>query len=592
MILFRMADQTPKPRPSSWIFRCQFQTRVVVLAAVLLAVVQAPGQSLQPDEAHSEILRGTVINAATKLPIPRALVCSGDNRFAAMTDGDGHFEFTLPKQSSDGSMAEGGIGSFAGLGRQLWSFRAARNGLFLMARKPGFLGDSDQGAEAVASSDNDVTISLTPESVIKGRVTIAGGDAALGMVVQLFSLEVTEGLPRWVPGPAAQVNSSGEFRFAELRPGTYKLVTREWMDNDPVAMLPGSQLYGFPPTYYPGVAEFAAAAAIHLGAGQTFEAELSPVRQPYYEVKIPVADRDANAGLNVFVQGQRGSIYELGYNSQKQSIEGLLPSGNYVVHASTSGPGSVSGTVSFRVAGEPVHGPVMALTPNSSVPLNVKEEFTDASWNGSGTWGEGKRAFALHGPRLYLQATVESADDFEQRGGGIRPPAGSNDDTLALESLPPGRYWLRLNTLRGYVASATMGSADLLRQPFVIGSGPGAPIDIELRDDGAEVDGTVTAIAEHNASSDSTPTRAWVYFVPAPESAGQFQQLGIAEDGKFMIPMMAPGDYLVLAFSSPQMRLPYRDAEAMKPYQTKGSVVHLTAGQKTTVQVPIISAAE
>jgi hypothetical protein len=59
-----------------------------------------------------------------------------------------------------------------------------------------------------------------------------------------------------------------------------------------------------------------------------------------------------------------------------------------------------------------------------------------------------------------------------------------------------------------------------------------------------------------------------------------------------MNPMMAPGDYLVLAFSSAQIRLPYRDAEAMKPYQTKGSVVHLTAGQKTTFQVPIISPAE
>lgn len=593
MVLVRIADQKRRRLASSCIFPRHFHMHVFVLVAALLAVVQGSGQNLEPEDAHSDIVRGIVINAATKLPIPRALVYSSDSRYAAMTDGDGGFEFTLPKQASDSGIVGSEIGSFVSVQhRQMISFRAVVNGLFFMARKPGFLDNPDQYNEPIASSKNDITISLMPESVIKGRITIAGGDVALGMVLQLFSREVSDGLPRWSPGPTAQVNSSGEFRFAELGPGTYKLVTSEWMDNDPVSRFPGSQPYGFPPIYYPGVAEFSAAATIQLSAGQTFEVELSPVRQPYYDVKIPVADSDANNGLNVFVQGQRGPVFELGYNLQGHRIEGLLPSGNYVIHASSFGPNSANGTVSFRVAGEPLHGPIMALTPNSSVTLNVKEEFTDKTQNVSGTWGDGRHEFALHGPRLYLQAHVESADDFQPRGGGIRPPTSPNDDTLVLDSLPPGKYWLRLSTSRGYVASATMGSTDLLRQPLVIGSGPGASIDIELRDDGAEIDGTVSSIAEHNASSDSRPTRACVYVVPLPESAGQFQQLGVAEDGKFANPMMAPGDYLVLAFSSPQMRLPYRDAEAMKPYQTKGSVVHLTAGQKTTVQVPIISAAE
>jgi len=52
---------------------------------------------------------------------------------------------------------------------------------------------------------------------------------------------------------------------------------------------------------------------------------------------------------------------------------------------------------------------------------------------------------------------------------------------------------------------------------------------------------------------------------------------------------MAPGDYRVLAFSSAQTHLPYRDPEAMKAYESKGPVVHLVAGQKVTVDVPIAS---
>jgi len=53
--------------------------------------------------------------------------------------------------------------------------------------------------------------------------------------------------------------------------------------------------------------------------------------------------------------------------------------------------------------------------------------------------------------------------------------------------------------------------------------------------------------------------------------------------------MMAPGDYRILAFANRQLHLPYRDAEAMKAYEARGPVVHLSAGQKVSVQVPLIT---
>jgi hypothetical protein len=47
-----------------------------------------------------------------------------------------------------------------------------------------------------------------------------------------------------------------------------------------------------------------------------------------------------------------------------------------------------------------------------------------------------------------------------------------------------------------------------------------------------------------------------------------------------------------MAFKTQQPHLPYRDAEAMRAYETKGQVVHLPAGQKTSVQLQIISSTE
>ena len=61
-----------------------------------------------------------------------------------------------------------------------------------------------------------------------------------------------------------------------------------------------------------------------------------------------------------------------------------------------------------------------------------------------------------------------------------------------IENLAPGRYRLRLYTTRGYVASATMGGIDLLHEPFVVAPGSTTPIEIKMRDDAAEMDGTVT----------------------------------------------------------------------------------------------------
>ena len=82
----------------------------------------------------------------------------------------------------------------------------------------------------------------------------------------------------------------GEFRFAELPAGAYKLFTNELLDRDPVTSNPRGQLFGYPPVYYPGASDFATAAVIRVSAGETFQASLSPARREYYPVKVGIAN--------------------------------------------------------------------------------------------------------------------------------------------------------------------------------------------------------------------------------------------------------------------------------------------------------------
>ncbi len=559
-----------------------------VLLFVLLATACASLAQTQPlQDDRPSTIRGTVVNSVTGAPISRALVFTPGNHIAMLTDGEGHFEFDLPKAPNENlSRPNGG---------QRYIFGPT----VLMARKPGFLDNLNGQPPVEANPDAEIVLPLLPEALIKGRIISSETDPAAGIQVQIFSRQVQDGMPKWMPAGSVRTNSNGEFRFAELQPGIYKLMTNELRDNDPAITGPGGQQYGFPPVYFPGVSDYSAASAVQLTAGQTVQADIPITHQPYFEVEIPVANPGPNANLNVIVsvQGHSGSGYALGYNAEKQRIEGLLPNGKYLVEATTA-QNSASGQLSLTVNGAPAEGPGLTLIPNSSIPVHVTEQFAATDSNSRMTWNSGGHSFQVHGPRQYLNINAESADDFGGRGASLRPPTGANDDSLVLENLPPGRYWLRASSSRGYVASATMGGVDLLRDPMVVDTGSSAPIEITMRDDTAELDGTVAGITPPaiTESSSSTFTRqspqAWVYCVPAPDSPGQFRQVGISPDGKFNATAMPPGVYRILAFANQQPNLPYRDAEAMRAYESKGQVVHLSGGQKASVQLQLIASIE
>lgn len=583
----RSADGPPVRRQPQWsparvtIDRLVFSL-IIFLAGLVVCARQGLAQNLQPDN-QANIVRGTVVNAVTHEPLGRALVYSPDNRYAMLSDGEGHFEFTLPKAAAD----NGGVTFATGNSGKL---------TFLMARKPGFLDDPPATRQVEVLPGAELTIALMPEALIKGRVTLPAADPARGVDVQLFGRQVQDGSPRWMQKNSARTNSNGEFRFAELEPGIYKVLTREWMDNDLEATAPGGQLYGFPPVYYPSATDFASASTIQLTAGQTFQGDFSLVRQPYYPVKISVTNTEHNGGMNVTVlpQGQRGPGYSLGYNRGRDVIEGQLPNGKYLVEAATFGPDfSTSGSVNLTVGGAPAEGPAMVLARNNSISVNVKEEFNTSDGHSSGSWSDGKHTYAIHSPRLDLQIGVVAADDFgPQRSGSIREPAGANDDSLVLENVAPGRYWLRLNASRGYVASATMGGTDLLREPLVVVPGASTPIEITMRDDSSELEGTLLGIPAPSADSGRLALQGFVYCIPQPDSPGQFLELSASSDGKFDVRSIAPGVYRVIAFSSQQRDIPFRDPEAMKAYETKGQIVHFAPGQKVTLQLQLVAGSD
>ena len=568
----------------------------IIPALVCVVLLPAAAQDRSADAPATGSVQGTVVNAVTGEGIGRALVYSPDNRYAALTDGQGHFHFTLPK-SQQSSLPEN-MNFSTGPGGMVITTRAP---FVLLARRPGFSEEPEPQFEP--SPGKDIVIRLLPEAIIQGRILLSDSDAAAGINVELFMKQVQEGRPRWTRSQSVRANSAGEFRFAELRPGAYKVMTRELLDTDPVDLAPKAQLYGFPPASFPGVNDFASGQTIQLTAGQIFQADIALKRQPYFQVRIPVSNFADSPGMNVVVLAQRhpGPGYALGYDPNAQRIVGTLPKGSYLIEATSYGQEPAGGTVNLTVTGNASDGPTLTMLPAGQIPVNVREEFT-SDWNGTTSVtapGAGRSFTFYQGPRSQLNLWLDPVDDFGNRGGGSpRPPRSAHDDQLVIEGAQPGQYWVRVQPFRGYVASATSGTTDLLHEPLTVSPGANTQINVTLRDDAAHLEGTVSGIPDDSSSlrenSSAGPSQgarkngAYIYCIPLPDRSGEYAEFWADSTGQFNSPELAPGTYRLLAFPRRQPSLPYRDAEAMRAYDSLGTVVQVSPGQTQQVQLQLI----
>src|SRR5713226_5336686 len=401
----------------------------VALSCFFLTVKQGFGQGPPPENTETESIRGTVVNGVTHEAIGRALVFSPDNRFATMTDSEGHFEFTFPASSASGAGSEPGQSNRPDT---------------LMARKPGFLDDHNRASNLNAAG-KELTISLTPEAMIVGRVALPSSDASDRIQVELYRRQVQDGRAHWVSAGLVTTRSNGEFRFADLSAGSYKLLTHELLDRDPLTFEPRGQLYGYPPVYYPAAPDFATASIVRLSPGETFQANVSPAKREYYPVKLGVTNAPAGlqVGIQIWPQGRAGPGYSLGYNTGDGLIEGSLPDGAYTVQVTTYGPNAMAGMSNITVRGSALSGPAVTLLPNSSIAVSVKEEFQHTETVPQGTLGfGGVRAVPENGRRPnYLQVTLLPDAEFGfAPGASLRPPTGPEDDSLVIENVQPGRY--------------------------------------------------------------------------------------------------------------------------------------------------------
>ena len=125
-------------------------------------------QSASSESDDSGSIRGVVINRVTREPIARAPVSSPDNRFAALANSEGRFEFTLEtigEKTGPASEEENADSNGRGAGyTHIRGLNGGANRPYRVgARKPGFLADRNrQGNNLQNDSSRDYGMRSSP----------------------------------------------------------------------------------------------------------------------------------------------------------------------------------------------------------------------------------------------------------------------------------------------------------------------------------------------------------------------------------------------------------------------------------------------
>lgn len=554
--------------------------RVWVLRFAMAAAVILCGE-VRALEENIITVRGRVLNAVTKEPVSRALVVLQGTNAAAFSDDLGQFELKIGEKNEAGNAVNGG------------TFFTRP----IEARKPGFLQQRRLPMVSYtlgANSDEQTpaTIYLQPEALIIGRVEVPGSEGSVRIQCQLYRRVMKGGRESWAPQGAFMIWADGEFRFSELEAGTYKLITHEQIDPDS-ATTPGAQLFAYPPLYYPNTTDFSLASPIVVKAGETVRVNLTVARREYYPVKIAVTNMPVGRALilMVYPMGHRSPGWSLGYNPGEGVIAGSLPDGNYTVEATAPGNDEMTGIVNFSVKGAPVEGPTLTLVPDATVSVTVREQFQSEQSNFATvqTMLENSRLNTRRISNVHVNLTaIDSLERFG-RNATSQLAEGSEGQELTIPNVGPGRYDVEVTSGIGYPVSVQCRGKDLTRQPLVVGlGGTVAPIDVVLRDDGAEVDGEL----EQGSDGTNVGQGRTIYLVPARETTGQPRSISTWL-GKFTLLQVPPGDYVLLAFADQPEDVPYGNEEAIQGLLNKGAkMIHLEARQKVNLKVPVIASDE
>lgn len=539
---------------------------IAILGLPLVWQLRMPCALAQQPASESIELRGKVLNSVTGEPIAGALVqIYGQEQRAQFTASDGTFVFNdLPP------------GSYSPV-----------------ARKQGFFNDQQLSIPMrppiQAAGSEPVILKLTPEAVIYGEVKNENGEPLEGVTVRAQQWQAQNGQRQLVTRGNATTDDEGNFRLADLSQGRYYLSFLStnrggWSTTYQLSSKKQDE-QGYGAQFYPGVRDVKSATAIEIRPGAQIHIVQALSPEHLFAVAGVVHGADSETPFNLMLMNTSGDFVQNSVSINQKTgqfqIRGV-PGGPYILRVTANRRPALRNTASGLLAPADEERPPLT----AALPLQVHDDLSGlVVVLGTGTSigvqlrDETSGSNEANGLHQILLKMIPQEFSGSQTAIMVPPSPGDRSrrastrfeglvpDTYTVEAIPRGPW---------YISSLRCGSEDLLRDDLTV-SGGGAlpPIEVTLRDDGAQL--TVRVL------NNSQPVEAGVLlFSPDYPRRSQFFGSG----SSISVGNLAPGRYYVIATSSAG-NLEFRNPLVMEPYLAHATEVTLGPRANVTASAEV-----
>ena len=531
-----------------------------------------PGQQSRPlprPDTRANVA-GTVVNALTGKPLEQAhvMLVGYSNRnapfYGAVSDTHGHF-------------------SIVGVPPSTYLVLVTRPGFILL---PGAKNNAlTNGALILKPGEQlqDLTLKMTPRSIIAGHVFDEYGDPVMNVSVSTVPLTPIS-VPQLYPQQST-TNDRGEFRIVAL-PGRYYVQAAPMFSVGGLTEIrtDGTVDSNYLETYYPGVTDIAGAAPVEVLPGHELsEVDLRLARSAVLSIGGRIVDIPDDVHLvsvkleygpdaRHLSSGSESSFFSNGKPDGKFRFPRLNP-GFYRVFAvcNSDKKEMQSPILELNLSDSSYENIQLSLAPGSDVTGAVE---TPASSPATGARRE-RRTVTLR--------VVNSRSSYGARSGEI-----ATDGTFKIADVFPRRYRVSLEPLpeNGFIKALQLNGATVQGRVLDFSDGAeGAHLKIILSENGGRISGHLK-----NEKGANVTALAFVAMARDPDEAGgEILHSALSPEGLYQFNGLAPGRYRLLAISFEMAR----DVDgAFRKHGSQAEIIEIKEGDKVQKDLKLATVEE
>jgi hypothetical protein len=558
------------------------------LVALLLGL-SAGAQTLSsaPKAASRAVIEGVVAKDPGSEPVKKALIEliaenqaeGGDYTAISSPDGSFHIEGIVP-------------------GR--YRLFVERTG-FLEVDKHRNQSDGRVLTLTAGQELKDLRIRLQAAAVVRGRVTDEDGEPMPNAQVAVLRQTFTSGHSHWEQAGAERTNDLGEYRVAGLPAGNYYVSVapppdfKSLIEGAGAAAMADANSASAPEkpastsyqtTYYPGTADRSQAAPIQVHAGDEFPVNFSMTPSPSLSIRGSVVNLPARTSAVIMLQSHDFNLVLNGAEMHKDGsfvIRNVAPGAYTILATVENSTVPMMARQSLQVVGNSVDGLRLAPQPGGWIHGRLRLE----SKGNIGHFDPSQLFLALHP----ADGDEETLNMFLAGAAFNSLIHVSDNGNFEWKGVPPGNYYVELAGDSGantdwYLKSVNAGGRD--SDSSISVSGGAVALDLVASSNGALVDGVVTD------QKGQPVTNAVIVAVPEARLRGRvdrYRKTVSDQSGHFTLHGISPGNYTLLAWESVDGDA-YYNPDFLKTYEAQGSAVRLADGERKSLQLQAIPAAE